>query len=170
QYGYILVSADVKSKTAEKRADYGIMKAFEEMNNSKLNCNDSKSYGNGVMVYTVKSGSNCFIKSVGSFFSANVSKIAVVSTQLSNSKYDAAVICNLTNLNVSDSGSIEICYDSCITPALITGNDYRDRLNNIQLNTTCSNNNKGITALSNPYKYDDSLGYNSELLSVYFKN
>lgn len=167
QYGYILVSSDVKYKTAEKRADYGIMKVFNDMNNQQLNCGDSKNYADGVVVYTVKAGSSCFIKSVGTFAGATVSKIAVISTQSTSTKYATVVMCNLSNMNLDGSSSIESCESSCITPALITRNDYTNRLNNI--NTQCNNNNKGLTALMDPYKHNPDI-CNQELLSLYFNN
>ncbi|WP_297890075.1 hypothetical protein [Sulfurihydrogenibium sp.] len=168
QYGYILVSSDVKYKTAEKRADYGIMKVFNDMNNQQLNCGDSKNYADGVVVYTVKAGSSCFIKSVGTFAGATVSKIAVISTQSTSTKYATVVMCNLSNMKLDGSSSIESCESSCITPALITGNDYTNRLNNISLNNTCKNNNGGLTAYNmDPYKYDPNLCQQS-LLSTYF--
>jgi hypothetical protein len=167
-YGYNMVSASTKYRIAEARAEYGIMKAFEYVYTG-TDCSQlsSKTYGNGITVTTVKAGNNCLIKAVGSFSNAQVAKVAIAGSS-SSSNYAAAVMCNLTNLNLGGNSSIESCDNSCPTHALITWNDYSNRLNNISLNNTCKNNNGGLTAYNmDPYKYDPNLCQQS-LLSTYF--
>lgn len=167
-YGYNMVSASTKYRIAEARAEYGIMKAFEYVYTG-TDCSQlsSKTYGNGITVTTVKAGNNCLIKAVGSFSNAQVAKVAIAGSSSSN--YAAAVMCNLTSLNLGGNSSIESCDNSCPTHALITGNNYNIP-SNIPINKTCNNNNKGLTAYNmDPYKYDPNLCQQS-LLSTYFND
>ncbi|MGC9007435.1 MAG: hypothetical protein ACP5JX_07695, partial [Sulfurihydrogenibium sp.] len=107
-YGNVMINADVKYKVAEKEADYGIMKAFQDILNQDIDCGSSLNYeeGNGykikITVNTVKAGSSCLIKSTGTYAGATVSKIVVINQNI-NSKYAAVVVCNLTNLNINGS-------------------------------------------------------------------
>ena len=170
-YGNVMINADVKYKIAEKRADYGIMKAFQDILNQNIDCGSSPDYGNGITVNTVKAGSSCLIKSTGTYAGATVSKIVVINQSNINSKYAAAVMCRLTNLNIGGSGSIESCDSDCITPALINGYNDPNLNQKIQdiVNATCKKNNKGLAALTNPYLVDDkNFNCNQDLLSTYF--
>jgi hypothetical protein len=166
-YGNVMINADVKYKVAEKRADYGIMRAFQDILN--IDCEKiSPNYGDGITVNTVKKGNSCLIKSTGTYAGATVSKVVVINQ---SAKYAAAVICNLTNLNISGNGSIESCNSYCKTPALINGvkdnENLNQRIKDI-VNTNCKENNEGLVAQMNPYLTNDSFSCKQELLSIYF--
>ncbi len=167
-YGYNMIDANTKYRVAEQRAEYGIMKALN-YTYTGTSCENlgSQTYGNGITVTTLKAGNNCLIKAVGTFDNAQVAKIAIAGASSTN--YASIVMCKLTNLNIGGSGSIESCNINCPTHALITGNDYKQELNQrgISLNTSCGNNNKGLTSNMDPYRHDSNLCKQS-LLSTYF--
>jgi hypothetical protein len=167
-YGYNMIDANTKYRVAEQRAEYGIMRALN-YTYTGTSCENlgNQTYGNGITVTTLKAGNNCLIKAVGTFGNAQVAKIAIAGASSTN--YAAVVMCNLTNLNMGGSGSIESCNSNCPTHALITGNDYSSRLGNINLNRSCGNNNRGLTSYNmDPYKYDSNLCNSQNLLSAYF--
>ncbi|HEV09606.1 MAG TPA: hypothetical protein ENO34_04310, partial [Sulfurihydrogenibium azorense] len=170
-YGNVMINADVKYKVAEKRADYGIMRAFQDILNQNINCGSSPNYGDGITVNTVQAGNSCLIKSTGTYAGATVSKVVVINQSKINSKYAAAVMCNLTNLNIEGNGSIESCNSDCRTPALINGvkdnENINEKIKDIA-NATCKENNKGLAALMDPYLTDDNFSCKQELLSIYF--
>ncbi|MGC8816184.1 MAG: hypothetical protein ACP5O4_08390, partial [bacterium] len=145
------------------------MRAFQDILN--IDCEKiSPNYGDGITVNTVKKGNSCLIKSTGTYAGTTVSKVVVINQNI-NSKYAAAVMCNLTNLNIEGSGSIESCDSACKTPALINGVKDNENLNKkIKdiANATCKKNNKGLVAEMNPYLTDDNFSCDKELLSIYF--
>jgi len=154
QMGYFSISAEAKYQIAEKKSNFGLMKAIEYMINNNINCADlgSQSYEPGIKVQSrlVENywGSTCFIWSKGNFINAKVVKIGVVNIPLS--VYGAAIIKNLSYFYVKGSSAIVSCDENCTTPALVIGNEYSGLTGNSV--DSCPNNPKGVIALVDPIR------------------
>lgn len=80
QEGYTAISAEVKYQVANRNANYGIMKALEELREGTLTCGSTRTYSldkGSVRVRTVKGGMSCFIWSEGMFANGRSVKVNV---------------------------------------------------------------------------------------------
>ncbi|WP_038056946.1 hypothetical protein [Thermodesulfobacterium hydrogeniphilum] len=152
--GYFSISAEAKYQIAEKKSNFGLMKAIDYIMNNNVNCADlsSQSYEYGIEIQSKlvnnSWGSACFIWSKGNFMNAKVIKIGVITIPIST--YGAAIIKNLSYFNIRGSSAIVSCNENCTTPALVIGNEYSGLTGSTV--DSCPHNPKGIIALVKPIK------------------
>ena len=164
QMGYFSIASEAKYTIAEKRANKGLLKVLE--NGTCENYQET-----GVNVIAIKdSGNNyCFVWSEGRYLGAKVIKTSIFPLKASN--WAAAMFKNLDNLSLGGNSAI-VGYDSpenscddpksCITPALITGNDITYNIEGSTKQACYTNENnlkKGIISNEtvDPYIPDDAL-------------
>jgi hypothetical protein len=179
QMGYFSVTSEAKYARAEKNANKGLMKALE--NGTCPNSLQEGSFLNGYTVNATRdTGYNyCFVWSEGRYLEAKVVKTTIFSLKASN--WSGAMFRNLNNLSLGGSpgggNAAIIGYDSpensctdpnsCIAPALVTGNQIDPGNVVIACNTNPNNLGSGLVSTVNPYVYDPNL-YNKDLTSQLF--
>jgi hypothetical protein len=178
QMGYFSIASEAKYSVAEKNANKGLMKALENGN-----CSNDTSEGifGGYRVIAAKDdGYNyCFVWSEGRYLGAKVVKTTIFSLKASN--WGGAMFRNLNNLSLGGSpgggNAAIIGYDSpenscndpnsCIAPALVTGNQINPGNVVIACNTNPNNLGRGLVSTVDPYVYNPNL-YNKDLTSQLF--
>jgi len=158
QMGYFSIASEAKYTIAEKRANKGLLKVLE--NGTCENYQET-----GINVIAIKdSGNNyCFVWSKGRYLGAKVIKTSIFPLKASN--WSAAMFKNLDIENLSLEGNSAIVgYDSpenscddpnsCIAPALVTGNNINPKNIVIACNTKENNLGSGLVSTVDPYIYD----------------
>ena len=161
QMGYFSIASEAKYTIAEKRANKGLLKVLE--NGTCENYQET-----GINVIAIKdSGNNyCFVWSKGRYLGAKVIKTSIFPLKASN--WSAAMFKNLDIENLSLEGNSAIVgYDSpenscddpnsCIAPALVTGNNINPKNIVIACNTKENNLGSGLVSTVDPYIYDETL-------------
>jgi len=89
QIGYFSIAAETKYKIVENNAEWGLMKAVENLYLKAQSCSGNVSYtpsiGDPVQIKFFKAGNNCFIWSKAVYKNAKVVKIAVITIYSGNS-------------------------------------------------------------------------------------
>lgn len=183
QMGFFSISAEAKYQIAEKRADKGLLVALESGN-----CSNYSEEGINVKAVKDEGYNYCFLWSEGTYKGAKVVKTSIFPLRASN--WAAATYRNLNNFYGLGGNAAIIGYDSpenscddpnsCIAPALVTGNEVNPGEVVIACNTNPNNLGSGLVSTINPYVYDPNMGdltskfFNagdrSELLSVLSSN
>lgn len=171
QMGYFSISSEAKYQVAEKNADKGLISVFE----SGI-CSDIEEDGFRVKAIKDSENNNCFVWSEGRYLGAKVVKVSVFSLKASN--WGTAVYKKLNNLSGIGGNAGIIGYDSpenscndpnsCISHALVTGNQLDPKNIVITCNTNPNNLGSGLISYNiSPYVYDDTLS-NKDLTSMLF--
>ncbi len=160
QMGYFSISSEAKYQIAEKKSNRGLLTVLE--NGVCENIEES-----GLKVIAVKDSDNnyCFVWSEGRYLGAKVIKTSIFPLKASN--WAAATYRNLNNLSGIGGNAAIIGYDSpensctdpnsCIAPALITGNLINPENIVIACNTNPNNLGSGLISTVTPYVHDPSL-------------
>jgi len=169
QKGYLSVSAEAKFAKAEKLANIGLLTVIENGT-----CGNFSAEGINVITLKDSANKNCLVWSEGIYKGARVVKTAVFS--LWGSNWGAALFKNLDLSGVGGSAAI-VGYDSpennctdpnsCIAPALVTGNKLNPGNFVIACYTNPNNLGRGIISTVEPYKYDPDLA-NKDLTEMLF--
>jgi len=183
QKGYLSISAEAKFAKAEKLANMGLLAVIE--NGTCGNYTAEGINGGKINVIAIKDNGtkNCLVWSEGNYSGARVVKTAIFS--LSGSNWGAGIFKKLNNLSGLGGDAAIVGYDypenycndtnSCMVPALVTGNDmnstfsqYYNKLNICSNNTSENNLGSGLLAYrTDPYKYDPDLA-NKDLTELLF--
>uniref|UniRef100_A0A7C4NRZ8 Uncharacterized protein n=1 Tax=Thermodesulfobacterium geofontis TaxID=1295609 RepID=A0A7C4NRZ8_9BACT len=160
QMGYFSIGSEAKYVIAEKRANKALISVLE----SGICTGNQET---GVKVIAIKdSGNNyCFVWSEGRYLGAKVIKTSIFPLKASN--WSAAMYRNLNNLSGIGGNSAIVGYDSpenactdpnsCIAPALITGNLLNPEGLVIACNTNPNNLGSGLISTVTPYVNDETL-------------
>jgi len=160
QIGFFSIAAEKRYQIAEKRANIGLMTVL-----ANGNCSDYTEEGINVKAVKDVGYNMCFVWSQGTYFGAKVVKIGMF--PLKGSNWAAAMFRHLNNLSGLGGSSAIIGYDnpenscddpnSCIAPALVTGNQLNPQNIVIACYTNQNNLGQGLVSIVNPYKYDPIL-------------
>lgn len=160
QMGYFSIGSEAKYLIAEKRSNKALISVLE----SGICTGNQET---GVKVLTVKDlGNNyCFVWSEGRYLGAKIIKTSIFPLKASN--WAAAVYRNLNNLSGLKGNAAIIGYDSpensctdpnsCIAPALLTGNLLNPEDLVIACNTNPNNLGSGLVSTVDPYIRDETL-------------
>jgi hypothetical protein len=160
QMGYFSIGSEAKYVIAEKRANKALISVLE----SGICTGNQET---GVKVIAIKDlGNNyCFVWAEGRYLGAKVIKTSIFPLKASN--WSAAIYRNLNNLSGIGGNSAIVGYDSpentctdpnsCIAPALITGNLLNPEDLVIACNTNPNNLGSGLISTVTPYVNDETL-------------
>jgi len=168
QMGYFSIASEAKYTVAEKNANKGLLTILE---NGICTNSTNGTFLNGYRVIAKKDdGYNyCFVWSEGRYLGAKVIKTTIFSLKASN--WGGIIFRNLNNLHLGGTpgggNAAIIGYDSpentctdpnsCIAPALVTGNEVDPGNTVIACNTNPNNFGRGLVSMIDPYVYDPTL-------------
>lgn len=170
QMGYFSINSEAKYTIAEKRSNKALISVLE----SGICTGNQET---GIKVIAVKDlGNNyCFVWSEGRYLGAKIIKTSIFPLKASN--WGAAVYRYLTNLSGLKGNAAIVGYDSpenscedpnsCIAPALVTGNLLNPKELVIACNTNPNNLGSGLVSTVDPYVHDETL-LQSDLTSKLF--